>query len=47
MKNNKILEGAAAAGIAVFFSGSFIICYNLVHQIINFIISLPVTGINH
>ncbi len=45
MKNNKTLEVAGFAGITTLFVSGFFIYFNILQQVVNFIMHLPVSDI--
>jgi hypothetical protein len=47
MQNNTTLETAAFTGIITLFVIGFFIYVNILQQAVNFIIHLPVNGIQH
>ena len=47
MKNNKTLEAAGLAGIAVIFAGAAIVYADFFQQVIQFILSLQISGVYH
>jgi hypothetical protein len=47
MKNNKTFEAAGLAGIAVIFAGAAIVYADFFQQVIQFILSLQISGVYH